>query len=156
MDWTKVIGRCNAATLVVLVGTMLCDGCSADSVDPPGMGERAATSVAPSDAAGAGPQASTVSPYANQAPSPIRGLSAQEYDDLQQGRGMGMARAAELNSYPGPRDVLIVADQLQLGAAAATAIKAIYEETDGAAREVGAQVLSKEQLLNDAFWGAAQ
>ena len=38
--------------------------------------------------------------------SPIRGLSEQEIDDLTNGRGMGLARAAELNGYPGPLHVL--------------------------------------------------
>ena len=40
------------------------------------------------------------SPYVAQQNSPVRGLSAQEVDDLLAGRGAGYARTAELNNYP--------------------------------------------------------
>jgi hypothetical protein len=43
------------------------------------------------------------SPYVPELASPVRGLSAQEVDDLLNGRGAGYARTAELNGYPGPR-----------------------------------------------------
>jgi hypothetical protein len=39
----------------------------------------------------------------------IRGLTEEEISALQQGLGMGRARAAELNGYPGPRHVLDLA-----------------------------------------------
>ena len=41
-----------------------------------------------------------------QVPSNIRSLSAEEIRGLRDGEGMGLARAAELNGYPGPTHVL--------------------------------------------------
>jgi hypothetical protein len=46
------------------------------------------------------------SPYRDQASTSIRGFTEKEIDDLREGVGMGLARSAELNSYPGPRHVL--------------------------------------------------
>ena len=40
-------------------------------------------------------------PYAGMQSRPIKALSEQQVADLQAGRGMGLALAAELNGYPG-------------------------------------------------------
>jgi hypothetical protein len=53
--------------------------------------------------------------YAGLQQRPDKALSAQQIDDLRAGRGMGMALAAELNDYPGPRHVLDLSDKLGLG-----------------------------------------
>ena len=53
-----------------------------------------------------------VSPYAGQQTREIKALSAQEIDDLLNARGMALAKAAELNGYPGPRHSLELADKL--------------------------------------------
>jgi hypothetical protein len=45
-------------------------------------------------------------PYAGMQTRPIKALSEQQVADLQAGRGMGLALAAELNGYPGPAHVL--------------------------------------------------
>jgi len=42
----------------------------------------------------------------------VKALSEQQVADLNEGRGMGMALAAELNGYPGPSHVLELADSL--------------------------------------------
>jgi hypothetical protein len=52
--------------------------------------------------------------YAGLQQRPIKALSAQQIDDLRAGRGMGMALAAELNDYPGPRYVLDLSNKLGL------------------------------------------
>jgi hypothetical protein len=41
-------------------------------------------------------------PYAGLEARAIKALSEQQIADLEAGRGMGMALAAELNGYPGP------------------------------------------------------
>ncbi len=41
------------------------------------------------------------SPYRDQTSTEIRGLTEKEVSDQREGRGMGVARAAELNGYPG-------------------------------------------------------
>ena len=58
--------------------------------------------------------AQTTSPYAGQQQRTIKALSDQEIADLLEGRGMGLAKAGELNSYPGPLHVLQLADRLEL------------------------------------------
>ena len=47
---------------------------------------------------------------------PIKALSDDQVADLKNGRGMGLALAAELNGYPGPAHVLELADKLALSA----------------------------------------
>lgn len=41
-------------------------------------------------------------PYTGQQARPIKALSDAEIAALRKGEGMGMAKAAELNGYPGP------------------------------------------------------
>src|SRR2546428_267783 len=53
-------------------------------------------------------------PYAGLETRSIKALSEQQIADLQAGRGMGMALAAELNGYPGPMQVLEFAEPLAL------------------------------------------
>ena len=52
------------------------------------------------------PAAAQTSSYAGQQDREIKSLSAAELHDLAEGRGMGMAKAAELNHYPGPAHVI--------------------------------------------------
>jgi hypothetical protein len=51
-------------------------------------------------------------PYAGMQTRPIKALSEQQVTDLEAGRGMGLALAAELNSYPGSSRVLELAEKL--------------------------------------------
>ena len=50
-------------------------------------------------------------PYAGMQARQIKALSEQQISDLDAGRGMGLALAAELNGYPGPSHVLELADE---------------------------------------------
>jgi len=148
MEGSQMTFQCNVAALV---GMLLCANCGADSAQHQGPDSSGAGPIASADVAGAKAPPRAMSPYANQPASPIRGLSAQEYDDLQNGRGMGLARAAELNGYPGPRHVLDLSAQLQLGAGVATEIESLYMTMDTDARRLGAEILANEQVLNQAF-----
>src|SRR6266700_6442137 len=65
-------------------------------------------------ASAANATAQTTSPYAGQQHRTIKALSDQDIGDLLEGRGMGLAKAGELNSYPGPLHVLQLAEQLEL------------------------------------------
>lgn len=97
-----------------------------------------------------------VSSYVGQRDSEMRGLSAQEIDDLRSGRGMGMARAAELNGFPGPRHVLdaAAAGELHLTPEQRTRIQGVFDRMSAEARRLGAAVLADEQALERAFRGA--
>jgi hypothetical protein len=46
------------------------------------------------------------SPYAGQQTRAIKALAPEDLAALRNGEGMGMAKAAELNGYPGPAHVL--------------------------------------------------
>jgi hypothetical protein len=54
------------------------------------------------------------SPYAGEQARDIKALSDQDIKELQSGHGKGLAKAAELNGYPGPAHVLELADELKL------------------------------------------
>jgi len=97
------------------------------------------------------------SPYREQHQAGARGLSAGEVDDLVAGRGMGLARAAELNGYPGPRHVL---DAARDGALALTSeqrasVQRVFDAMEREAKRLGPQVVAEERALEAAFRGRA-
>lgn len=96
------------------------------------------------------------SPYRHQVETGLRGLDEREIDDLKAGNGMGLARAAELNSYPGPRHVL---DAIQEGKLAASPgqrerVQHVFDTMNHDAVRVGAQILGEEQALESGFRSA--
>ena len=97
------------------------------------------------------PYPQSTSPYTGLLDNPIRGLSVEEISDLETGAGAGFARAAELNGYPGPRHILDLQDQLELSEDQLTQVKTLYEEMNGEARYLGAEVLQMESGLELAF-----
>jgi hypothetical protein len=111
------------------------------------LGSGAATACDGGDAERPAP----ASPYADQLSSPIRGLSAKEIGDLREGRGMGLARAAELNGYPGPRHVLDLRAELRLDEHSASSIQALFQRMQAQARELGAALLDGEAQLDRMF-----
>ncbi len=91
------------------------------------------------------------SPYAGMQNRSLKALSEQQIEDLRGGRGMGMALAAELNSYPGPAHVLELASALDLSEAQRGRTQALFEEMQKAAMPLGNEVLAKETELDQAF-----
>ena len=69
-----------------------------------------------------------VSPYRGQETREIKALSAQEVSDLLAGKGMGFAKAAELNGYPGPKHVLELAGPLALTPEQVEGTRAIFND----------------------------
>src|SRR5262245_58316557 len=70
-------------------------------------------------------------PYAGQQNREIKALSPEEIRDLAEGRGMGLAKAAELNGYPGPSHVLELAAPLRLTAEQRAATQALFQRMQG-------------------------
>src|SRR5687768_13035154 len=105
----------------------------------------AITALAP--AAWAAPEDS----YAGQQHREIKSLSVEERADLLAGRGMGLAKAGELNGYPGPRHVLDLAAQLSLSTNQRTATEAVFSKMQTRAKELGAEIIEAEQALDRAF-----
>jgi len=64
---------------------------------------------------------------------------------------MGLARAAELNFYPGPAHALELADELGLTAGQRTRIEQIRAAMTAAARKAGAAVIEAEAALDRLF-----
>lgn len=91
------------------------------------------------------------SPYTAQIESPVRGLSAQEVNDLLAGRGAGYARSAELNGYPGPRHVLDLAARLDLTAEQRAGAERIFAAMQAEASRLGAVIVERERALSRAF-----
>jgi len=56
----------------------------------------------------------TADEYRGQQDRAIKALSADEVAGYLQGKGLGLAKAAELNQYPGPSHVLALASELEL------------------------------------------
>ncbi|NNE53374.1 MAG: hypothetical protein HKN30_13360 [Sulfitobacter sp.] len=90
-------------------------------------------------------------PYAGQETRDIASLSAQDIDDLVNGRGWGFAKAAELNGFPGPAHILELADELSLTAAQRHQVKEVFDRMNGKAREIGVAFIEAEGALDAAF-----
>ena len=91
------------------------------------------------------------SPYAGQEQRSIKALSETEMRDLAEGRGMGLAKAAELNSYPGPLHVLDLATQLGLSDAQRTASESLVAPMRERAIALGTRIMEEERNLDRAF-----
>ena len=91
------------------------------------------------------------SPYAGHETSEIPSLSPKELADLRGGAGMGLARAAELNHYPGPKHVLELADSLGLSSEQREQVSRIREDMLGLAVELGVRIIEAERALGLRF-----
>jgi hypothetical protein len=98
--------------------------------------------------AGAG---APVSPYAGQQTREIKALSAQEIDDLLNARGMALAKAAELNGYPGPLHGIELAGEVGLTPDQLRTIREIKAREDAAAIPLGAKIVAHERELDQLF-----
>ncbi len=91
------------------------------------------------------------SPYAGQEKRGIKALSVRELNDYKKGSGMGMAKAAELNHYPGPKHILEIADELTLSDEQKDRIQAAYDTMHSEAVSIGMEIIKKEELLDRLF-----
>src|ERR1041385_4623917 len=80
------------------------------------------------------------SPYAGQQSREIKSLSDQEIDGLKNARGLGLAKAAELNGYPGPMHVLELADALNITGDQFTKLRDIKARMTSAASPIGLEL----------------
>lgn len=91
------------------------------------------------------------SPYVGQESHEIKALAPQEVSDLLAGKGMGFAKAAELNGYPGPMHVLELAAQLQLTPDQTAKTEALFTQMKARAVDIGRQVVEEERALDRQF-----
>lgn len=90
-------------------------------------------------------------PYAGQHKRAIKSLSEEDVAALLQGQGMGLAKSAELNGYPGPAHVLEHADALALTEQQRTVTAALLQAHKEVAQKLGAALVSSEEALDEAF-----
>jgi hypothetical protein len=90
-------------------------------------------------------------PYAGQQARAIKALSDDDIAALRNGEGMGMAKAAELNGYPGPAHVLALAGQLGLTDTQRRDVQAIFDRMSAAAKSLGGELIAQEQTLDQLF-----
>jgi Spy/CpxP family protein refolding chaperone len=95
--------------------------------------------------------AEPASPYAGQEQREIKALSAEEIQGYLSGSGMGLAKAAELHHYPGPRHVLDLAEPLQLSQEQRQKTQSIFEAMRTEAVRLGIHLLAKERQLDTLF-----
>ena len=95
--------------------------------------------------------AATPSPYAGMEKRNIKALSDSEIADLKAGRGMGLALAAELNSYPGPLHTLELADTLQLSDPQRSQVRALIAAMKAETIPIGENIVAEEAALDRLF-----
>ena len=91
------------------------------------------------------------SPYAAQKAGAIKALTDAEVASYKKGEGMGLAKAAELNSYPGPMHVLELADQLSLSADQKATVQESMHKVKAEAARLGETIVENEAELDKMF-----
>jgi Spy/CpxP family protein refolding chaperone len=91
------------------------------------------------------------SPYAGEQGREIKALSAADVDAYLTGQGMGLAKAAELNGYAGPKHVLELAGELDLTTEQRTRTQALFGSMQTKAVALGRQLVDEERKLDRLF-----
>ena len=65
--------------------------------------------------------------FAQDSPRPPKTLTPEQVQGYSSGEGMGLAKAAELNAYPGPKHVLDLAAPLHLSPEQRAAVQAVHD-----------------------------
>ena len=95
--------------------------------------------------------ADSTMPYAGQQTRQIKALSDDDIGALLKGEGIGYAKAAELNGYPGPKHVLDLADRLKLTSDQRQQVQAIFDRMSASAKPLGAELVERERVLDQLF-----
>ncbi|RCS21523.1 hypothetical protein DUT91_23525 [Phyllobacterium salinisoli] len=102
-----------------------------------------------SDVHGAATQAPP--PYSGMEARRVKALSDEQIADLEAGRGMGMALAAELNLHPGPSHVLELAEALGLTDDQRSRTKELLFRMKAETIPIGKRVVREETELDRLF-----
>lgn len=96
-------------------------------------------------------QTAPAQPYAGLQARDIKALSPAQIAQLRAGEGMGLALAAELNGYPGPRHVLDLGAQLGLTDAQRARVRQLSDAMKAEAVPLGQKLIAAERDLDIAF-----
>ncbi|HCG8581414.1 TPA: Spy/CpxP family protein refolding chaperone [Vibrio parahaemolyticus] len=91
------------------------------------------------------------SPYAGQESRSIKALSQQQISDLLDGNGLGYAKVAELNGFPGPAHVLELSTELKLSEEQVAQTEELFKAMKAEAKELGADLVEAERQLELVF-----
>jgi hypothetical protein len=91
------------------------------------------------------------SKYAGEEKREIKSLSDTDIEELQNGRGWGLAKAAELNGVPGPVHLLEMRAEIGLNAQQIQAIEDLYQKMKQKAIPLGLKLIELERKLNHHF-----
>jgi hypothetical protein len=97
------------------------------------------------------PDPSAQAREARQESREIKALSPEQIDQLLGGHGMGLALAAELNHYPGPKHVLELGGKLGLSAEQTARVEALRAAMSDEAVRLGKQIVEQERALDRRF-----
>jgi hypothetical protein len=81
----------------------------------------------------------------------IKSLSSQDIEELQNGKGWGLAKAAELNGMPGPLHLLEMKEEIELSDIQISQIERLYEKMKNDAIPLGLELIALEKKLNNGF-----
>jgi hypothetical protein len=95
--------------------------------------------------------AAPASAYVGQEGREIKALAPQDVKAYLAGKGMGLARAAELNGYAGPAHVLELGQQLVLTAEQTARTEAAFASMERKAISLGVALVDAERRLDQLF-----
>lgn len=101
----------------------------------------------------AGPALSqyTHQPYAGQQERAIKALDPTRIDGLRNGAGLGYAKAAELNGWPGPLHALELREALDLSSDQIATMEHLRRKMLAEAQPLGRELIAAERALDDLF-----
>lgn len=90
-------------------------------------------------------------PYAGQETRDVKALSPEDVQSYLAGKGMGFAKAAELNGYPGPSHVLALASELGLTPEQRRQTRSAFDAMEADAMKYGRELVDEERRLDRFF-----
>ena len=81
----------------------------------------------------------------------IKSLSADDISELNKGGGWGLAKAAELNGFPGPAHVLEMEEEINLSDQQKAEIQTLFNQMNAEAIVLGQNLIELETQLNKGF-----
>ena len=91
------------------------------------------------------------SKYVGQEKREIKSLSESDIEELENGKGWGFAKAAELNGVPGPIHLLEMKKEIRLSSEQIQKIEDIYQKMKKQAIPLGLELIELERRLNNHF-----
>lgn len=94
---------------------------------------------------------SFTSKYAGEEKREIKSLSETDIEELKNGKGWGLAKAAELNGMPGPAHLLEMKVEIDLSVNQVQTIESLYKKMKQEAIPLGLELIELERKLNSHF-----